>query len=164
MSCPNRWTRAGGKPGDVLLVTGALGGSLAGKHLDFIPRLEEARAIRALAGSDVHACIDITDGLARDLHHLCDQSGCGATLHAEAIPLSAGAVASGDALKSALQDGEDFELLLAVAPEAVEKLHASAVSVIEVGKLMPPDTGRWLIHSMGVREPLPKIGYQHRSA
>jgi len=83
------WLRKGAKPGDVLLVTGTLGGSwLTGKHLDFLPRLEEARLIRAKLGASVHACIDITDGLSRDLRHICEESRCGAVVFEDRIPLA----------------------------------------------------------------------------
>jgi thiamine-monophosphate kinase len=164
-SCPagSAWTRAGGRPGDVLLVTGSLGGSLAGKHLDFTPRLAEARAIRALAGAGVHACIDITDGLARDLKHLCDESHCGATVHAARVPLSDAAVATGDGLGHALCDGEDFELLLAVEPAAAARLLAeSPRPLTAIGTLDEPGTGRWLVLPDGERRALPDVGYEHR--
>src|SRR5262249_59454932 len=79
-------TRAGAKPGDWLLVTGPLGGSIQAKHLDFTPRVREALALHQLA--DLHAMIDISDGLAADLKHICDESRCGALLSADAIPIS----------------------------------------------------------------------------
>lgn len=83
------WLRSGARPGDALLVTGALGGSRpSGKHLTFTPRLEEARALRRRLGSAVHACIDITDGLSRDLHHLCAESRCGAVVFEDKFPLT----------------------------------------------------------------------------
>src|SRR5262249_22507067 len=77
--------RSGARPGDWLLVTGPLGGSILGKHLAFTPRVREALALHAAA--DLHAMIDISDGLAADLHHICRESGCGAVLRAESIPL-----------------------------------------------------------------------------
>src|SRR5437773_2042890 len=79
-------TRAGAVPGDWLLVTGPLGGSILGKHLTFTPRVQEALQLHALA--DLHAMIDVSDGLAADVHHLCEESRCGAVLRAEAIPLT----------------------------------------------------------------------------
>jgi thiamine-monophosphate kinase len=116
------WTRAGAKPGDLLYVTGTLGGSRAHKHLDFAPRLDEARAIRAALGKNVHACIDITDGLSRDLHHLCEESGVGAVIWERLVPLSAAARRDAHPFARALSDGEDFELLLAVSPRARAKM------------------------------------------
>lgn len=112
--------RAGAQPGDALFVTGELGGSLAGRHLDFAPRLAEARWLAA--HGDVHALIDLSDGLASDLRHLLAASGVGAELRAESIPISRAAREAERTagrgkppLLAALADGEDFELLLAVA-------------------------------------------------
>src|SRR5262245_43153130 len=62
-------TRSGAKPGDWLFVTGPLGGSIRGKHLDFTPRVREAQQLHSLA--ELHAMIDISDGLAVDVHHIC---------------------------------------------------------------------------------------------
>src|SRR5205807_1551314 len=73
--------RAGARPGDWLVVTGALGGSLSGKHLDFTPRVREAQALAALV--PLRAMIDVSDGLATDVAKLCGESGCGAVLWAE---------------------------------------------------------------------------------
>ena len=112
--------RSGARPGDAIFVTGELGGSIEGKHLDFEPRVLEG-AWLAQTGL-IHAMMDLSDGLAGDLPHLLTASGgLGAELHASAIPLSHAAkvrAKSGDlakpALASALTDGEDFELLVVV--------------------------------------------------
>src|SRR4051794_30722147 len=115
--------RSGARPGDWLLVTGPLGGSLSGKHLDFTPRVREALALQEHA--PLHAMIDVSDGLAADVGHLCAESGCGAVLVAESIPVSAAARVMADgrsALEHALGDGEDFELAFAVSPEDGERL------------------------------------------
>src|SRR5262245_59304742 len=82
-------TRSGARPGDWLLVTGPLGGSLLGKHLDFTPRVREAQRLHSEA--DLHAMIDLSDGLAADVTHICRESDCGAVLRAESIPVSADA-------------------------------------------------------------------------
>src|SRR5262249_28267856 len=110
-------TRAGARPGDWLLVTGPLGGSILGHHLDFTPRVREALALHAAA--PLHALIDVSDGLAADVGHICAESRCGAVLRAESIPVSAAARSLDDGrspLEHALADGEDFELVCAVAP------------------------------------------------
>src|SRR5208283_3753838 len=104
--------------GDWLFVTGPLGGSILGKHLDFTPRVREA--IQLNAAADLHAMIDVSDGLAADVAHLCAESGCGAVLRAETIPITAAAHAMNDELsplEHALGDGEDFELVFALAQE-----------------------------------------------
>lgn len=106
-------TRSGGRPGDVLFVTGRLGGTLAGKHLDFTPRLAEARW---LAGHfRPRAMMDLSDGLGADLPRLARASGCGFELGA--IPC-----APGVSREEALSGGEDFELLFALPPRRAARL------------------------------------------
>ena len=104
-------TRGSGKPGDALFVTGRLGGSFSNqKHLCFQPRLAEGRWLaRHFA---VHAMMDLSDGLAMDLPRLAQASGSGFRLEQNSLPLSAGCTPD-----DALSDGEDYELLFAVAPE-----------------------------------------------
>lgn len=111
--------RAGAKDGDALFVTGELGGSLAGRHLEFEPRLAEARWLTE--HFPVHAMIDLSDGLAGDLRHLLHAGNVGAELHSTAIPVSRAAKLKARAessakppLLAALTDGEDFELLFTV--------------------------------------------------
>ena len=112
--------RSGAKAGDAIFVTGQLGGSLAGKHLEFEPRLAEARWLAE--HFSLHAMLDISDGLAGDLPHILKASGVGAQLLARAIPISRAARLAAKAktsakppLLAALTDGEDFELLFTVA-------------------------------------------------
>ncbi len=110
-------TRSGAKPGDWLFVTGDLGGSLLGRHLTFTPRVREASILHKAV--NLHAMIDVSDGLVADLYHILEESGVGAILDATAIPVSEDARQSGDdrsPLDHALGDGEDFELLFAVSP------------------------------------------------
>ena len=111
--------RSGSKPGDVIFVSGELGGSIAGRHLDFEPRLIEARWLAETF--DIHAMIDISDGLAGDLRHLLDAAQAGADLLKTAIPISRAAKLqarekSQPPVLAALTDGEDFELLFTAAP------------------------------------------------
>lgn len=109
-------TRSGAKPGDFIYVTGPLGGSILGRHMNFEPRIQLARSI-AKTG-DIHAMIDISDGLSRDLRHICDESGVGALLYSEEIPIHRDAFELFrrdhiSPLEHALHDGEDHELLFA---------------------------------------------------
>ena len=108
--------RSGARPGDAIYVTGRLGGSDAGRHLTFEPRLAEGQWLRA--GRWATAMMDLSDGLATDLPRMLKASGAGATLDAARIPVSAAAkrqaAAARTALQRALTDGEDFELLFTV--------------------------------------------------
>ncbi len=112
--------RSGARAGDAIFVTGRLGGSIEGRHLDFEPRLEEGAWL--CANHSIHAMMDLSDGLAGDLRHILKASGVGAELLARAIPVSREARrrstlgdGSKPALLAALTDGEDFELLFMVA-------------------------------------------------
>jgi thiamine-monophosphate kinase len=155
--------RSGARTGDWLLVTGPLGGSILGKHLTFTPRVREALALHAQA--DIHAMIDISDGLAADVAHLCEESGCGAQLHATAIPLSAAAHQLQDGrtpLEHALGDGEDFELVLAVTPQdgqhIVQAQPVIGITICHIGECV--ERGMWLVDAAG-RSPLAPKGYVH---
>jgi len=170
--CPKgkAWTRSGAKPGDYLFVTGPLGGSRAKKHLTFQPRLEAAREIRKRLGNGVHACIDITDGLSRDLHHLCAESRVGAVLFETLLPYSAAArriARSGrSALDQALSDGEDFELLLAVAPSALAALRKRErlrLPIHVIGRVSRAGRGVIIQRASGGYQRLADIGYEHRT-
>ena len=123
--------RSGGKPGDVLCVTGKLGGSFeSGRHLTFTPRVEWARQLTAGALRP-HAMMDISDGLATDLPRLARASGCDYELDTAALPCHDGCTT-----RQALSDGEDYELLLALPPEAAAQLpHHPYLTAI--GRLIP---------------------------
>ena len=112
--------RSGAEAGDAIFVTGQLGGSLAGRHLEAEPRLTEARWLAE--NFKVHAMLDVSDGLAGDLRHILKASHTGAELLSSAIPISREArlaskneSAAKTPLLAALTDGEDFELLFTVA-------------------------------------------------
>jgi thiamine-monophosphate kinase len=110
-------TRSGARVGDWIMATGTYGGSLAGSHYSFQPRVREALLLHERVR--LHAMIDVSDGLAADLHHILEESQVGAILDANAIPISEAAIQMDDdrsPLEHALGDGEDFELLLTVDP------------------------------------------------
>jgi len=162
--------RAGSKPGDALFVTGRLGGSLAGQHLEFEPRLSETRWLAD--HFNIHAMIDLSDGLAGDLRHLLEPAKLGAELLKSAIPISRAAKLQAKAessakppLLAALTDGEDFELLFTVAS-------GDAVALLDAWKKQFPDVPLSCIGKItataGVKLrdkdgylPMPDHGYVH---
>ena len=162
--------RSGAEVGDAIFVTGELGASLAGKHLDFEPRLAEARWLAQHFG--LHAMLDISDGLAGDLRHILKASRVGAELLASAIPISREARRAAKAesgaktpLLAALTDGEDFELLFTVASrEAVPLLDAwkkefPKLALSCIGKITASE-GITIRDKEGVR-PFTAHGYAH---
>ena len=139
-----------GKPGQLLYVTGRLGGSLKGKHLKFTPRLKEANWL--VRKFKPNAMMDLSDGLASDLPKLAKASNCGYEIDLDALPRS-----RGSDIKSALSDGEDYELLFAISPLKRHTLEKSwgkyfgNLKLTQIGALRSSD-----IHS-------PKLegGWQH---
>lgn len=107
--------RSGGRSGDLLFVTGRLGGSIRGKHLDFIPRLAEARWLAQ--HFPVHAMMDLSDGLAADLPRLARASRCAFEIHEDRLPRNRGCTVT-----QALSDGEDYELLFALPQKEAQRL------------------------------------------
>ncbi|MEM7148148.1 MAG: thiamine-phosphate kinase [Verrucomicrobiota bacterium] len=107
--------RSGGKAGDRIYVTGRLGGSIRGKHLRFVPRVEEARWLTKTV--PVRAMMDLSDGVAADLPRLADASGVGYSVEFGAVPRTRGC-----GVGEALGDGEDFELLFTVSARSGKKL------------------------------------------
>lgn len=110
-------TRGGAKPDHLVYVTGPLGGSIRGRHMTFEPRIQLARQLAALGASSM---IDISDGLSRDIAHICRESDVGVTLLASQIPVHDDAIEmrrdGHSPLEHALHDGEDYELLFTMRP------------------------------------------------
>ncbi len=153
--------RSGAKVGDVICVTGFLGGSGLRKHLDFEPRVAEALEIVRIA--DLHAMMDISDGLSTDLNRICNQSGVGAMIEASLLPISEDARTGTDPLSAALNEGEDFELLFTLSRDQWERLRAAwrgPAPITEVGRIT--DTGRMKIRMPdGQVADLEPGGYEH---
>ncbi len=109
--------RSGGQPGDVLVVSGRLGGSFAsGRHLSFLPALELAHTLMQ-SGHAPRAMMDLSDGISCDLPRLAQACGCSFELHHSAIPCHPGCT-----VQQALCDGEDYELLMAFTPQDWEHI------------------------------------------
>ena len=159
-------TRSGAKPGDCLLVTGALGGSILGRHLRVEPRVREALLLHERY--ELSAGMDISDGLALDASRLAAASGCGTALRLDQIPISADAAKLSacdrvSPLEHALGDGEDVELLLAAPPEVADRIVEEQlldVPVTIIGECVA-QAGLWE-HGFGNQvKPLEPNGYRH---
>jgi thiamine-monophosphate kinase len=162
--------RSGAKVGDAIFVSGELGGSLGGRHLEVEPRIAEAHWLAT--HFHVHSMIDLSDGLAGDLRHILQQSGAGAELLATSIPVSRAARLAAKAsssakppLLAALTDGEDFELLFTVASRSAVPLldgwkkQFPKVKLSCIGRIVAGE-GITLRDKQGVRK-LSAHGYVH---
>ena len=149
-------TRSGARVGDGVFVTGPLGGSILGRHLNFSPRIELARQLGARGAAT--SMIDLSDGLSRDVRHLCRQSGVGVVINADRVPVHEDAHAlfrrdRRSPLEHALHDGEDYELLF-TGPMTVAPLTFCVGVVV-------PEPGVWLESQSG-RVPLEPSGWEHQ--
>lgn len=158
--------RSAARPGDAILVTGTLGGSILGRHLRFRPRIREAWLLARRFR--VHAMMDISDGLSLDLSRILEESRVGAVLFEEAIPISQAArrLAARDgrsSLEHALSDGEDYELLFTIPQGAATTLLARkplGVRVSRIGRVTR--AGFFLRRRDGRLEPAQPTGWVHR--
>jgi len=152
--------RSTAQPGDCICVTGALGGSIIKKHLEFTPRVEEALKITALA--KINSMMDITDGLSTDLARICSQSDVGAVVEAEDIPIAPDAKKTSGPLSSALHAGEDFELLFTLENSEYKKLIKNwplQTPITRIGTIT--EQKNILINIDGKDQPLTPQGYDH---
>lgn len=157
-------TRNGARPGDQICVTGRVGGSPLGRHLNPVPQIRTAITINRQL--DPHAMIDISDGLAIDLWHICEASGCGAALeeatldaaiHPDAHRL---AQQTGKSPREhALYDGEDFELIV-VLPRGAAVDRYRNLGLLPLGEITA-DQELTLRHADGQRTTLEKEGWEH---
>jgi len=178
-------TRSRAKIGDLICVTRQLGEAQAGlelflerrkrkglgfsaeltqKHLLPFPRLAESEFL--VKKFRLNSMIDISDGLASDLHHLCEKSKVGALLYADKIPVSPKAIQAArilgrDAFEFALQGGEEYELLFTMGKkEAIKLLKSSKFKFTLIGEVISQKEGIWLLKSGRNLKLLPK-GYTH---
>ena len=135
--------RNGAKTGDCIYVTGRLGGSLKGHHLSFEPRVAEAQWL--VKNFRIHAMMDISDGLVKDLPRMAKSSGVSFTVEDHALPANEGCTA-----QQAWSDGEDYELLFAVSPRTVARLesgwsqHFPGLQLTCIGRFVGEGKGRAL--------------------
>jgi len=152
--------RSGAKPGQAVCVTGRLGGAWRSRrHLDFTPRIAEA--VTLAESCPPAAMIDISDGLSVDLAHICEASGVGAEITADAVPVHDDAAG----LDAALHDGEDYELLFTLGPTDAARLckdQPLAAGVTEIGRIVE-GTDVTLIHSDGHRRKVTPDGWEHKT-
>ncbi len=156
--------RSGARVGDGVYVTGELGGAAAhvralrarpgrerAGYKEPLPRIEVGQALRGVAS----ACIDVSDGLSTDLSHICEESGVGAVVEAEAVPLAKRAT-----LELALHGGEDYELLFSSAKPVPEKL--AGVKMTLIGEMVRGKKME-LVDAAGKRRKLEVKGWEHFS-
>lgn len=148
--------RSQAKKGDIIFVTGSLGGSIFGRHLRFTPRLKEARYL--VKNFKVNAMIDISDGLAQDISHILKQSNAGAIIYEDLLPLSKQARGINDALFM----GEDFELLFTLANRQAKKLlKQNALHFKPIGEITEPKYGLTLVDKKGREKIISAKGFKH---
>lgn len=156
--------RADAKPSDDIYLTGPVGGSILGRHMEFEPRIELAAQLAERL--PIHAMIDISDGVAIDLHRLCESSGVGAAIDATALET----VTHDDArrlaqqtgkppLDHALFDGEDFELIVVIPPDQ-DAVAAQFPTLQKIGTIRP-DRNLMLRQPDHGETPLPRRGWEH---
>ena len=138
-------TRSGGKVNDDLFVTGRLGGAIRGRHLEFIPRIEESRWLTK--NFPIHAMMDLSDGLGADLPRLARASGLGFAVDENSLPRNRGCT-----IRQAIGDGEDYELLFAVSPKIGADLERRwkkhwPLKLTRIGRLTRPSSGRTLLQA-----------------
>ena len=182
--------RSGARAGDALYCTGTLGGSFAersglaekvskasvsspaetsrtaGKHHPFLypePRLEIGLVLRMRGFAT--ACMDLSDGLSTDLHHLCEASGVGAEVELSRLPASRWlrGLASEQRLDAMLHGGEDYELLFTAAPEVRMPRRVAGVPITRIGKMTRRPRSRSAVFTVGTdgRQPLLQRGWEH---
>jgi len=148
--------RSGAKIGDIIFVSGELGGSIRGKHLCFTPRLKEARFL--VENFRVNSMIDLSDGLSQDLGHILEQSKAGAVIYEGLIPLSSQA----RNLEEALFMGEDFELLFTLASKEAKKLISMRQNIFRpIGEIVDKKYNLRLVDQRGRPRAIRIKGFRH---
>jgi thiamine-monophosphate kinase len=149
--------RNGAKKGDIVFVTGELGGSITLRHLTFKPRIKEARFL--VENLKINSMIDISDGLAQDLSHILEQSNVGAIIYEGLIPKSKNA----RNLHDALYRGEDFELIFTMPPDEAKRLIRlkSQMSFKPIGEIVDKKYKLTLFDKSGKEKIIKPVGFRH---
>jgi thiamine-monophosphate kinase len=166
----NAILRVGARPADFLYVTGTLGAAVAAlnqlrdgeklrprsypKHFYPEPRVEVGQFLREKKLAS--AMIDISDGLSTDLGHICEESGTGAVVYAEALPATGGK----DGLTLALHGGDEYELLFTAHPERRIPKQIAGVPITRIGEILSRKQMR-LATADGKTRPLKPAGWEH---
>jgi thiamine-monophosphate kinase len=176
--------RSTAKPGDILYVTGALGGAAtelaaltaaptrlrkakaSGDHPHLFPQPRLAVGQTLLRRKLATACIDLSDGLSTDLAHLCEESNLAARIEAAALPLHplTHSLAPAAALHATLHGGEDYELLFTANPATRVPKRIAGVSITAIGTMLAPRTSRprvTLVEANGHPSELLPQGWEH---
>lgn len=166
--------RSYAQKGDKICVTGCLGGSTAGLKLlqkglkGYIRDHTEPESRTAVEAQIIaryaHAMIDVSDGLASEVTHICNESKAGACIHYDTIPLSTHTIKSAELLKEnprefALYGGEDFELVFTIAEEKITELKRHFTEFTVVGEIFEQEMGVYLLKD-GQKHELTS-GYNH---
>ena len=155
--------RSGAKPGDIVAVTGALGGSLEpsglGRHLTFDPRIDLAQRLAAEYGHRLHAMIDISDGLGRDASHIAQLSNVQIVLDAQRIPCNVGCD-----WRRAMSDGEDYELCFIVQAPFIDRVQGMPMQAAGEVRARTSDSDAWVVVRDGQQLiSADELGWQHQS-
>lgn len=148
--------RTGAKVGDIIFVTGEIGGSIYGKHLKFIPRIKESRYL--VRNFRINSMIDISDGLIQDLSHILQDSSVGGIIYEALLPISKQA----KSLEDALSGGEDFELLFTLSSRQAKKLlKKNPMHFKPIGEIMDKKYGLKLIDKSSKELSISLKGFRH---
>jgi thiamine-monophosphate kinase len=150
--------RSTARAGDIVYVTGRLGGSFgSGRHLTFDPRVREGLWLAETLRDDLHAMIDISDGLGRDAGRVAAASGVQVRIEVTAIPCH-----HGSSIDDAIGDGEDHELLFAADPRASvpNVCGITGTSITRIGTVVD-GTGCVAIDAQGIERDISEQGWDH---
>jgi len=154
----NLTLRSGAREGDAIFITGNIGGSLKLKHLNFTPRLKEARFL--VKNFKINSMIDVSDGLLADLGHILKESNKGAILYEKKVPVSKNALN----FNSAVRDGEDFELVFTLSESSavrLKKFWPFKTKISEIGRICSSRKGFFLVRKNGKSEKIKPTGFTH---